>query len=107
MSQIDKKNINLVIVMRATRAILGISQSDMAKHLGISKATLARAETMETALRTDTFFKAIEFFKERGVTIDNPGDGNSMTIKINKDAFDLAYESLMDPDKRRPDRQKK
>jgi len=102
----DAENISIVVALKATRAILGISQIEMAERLGISKATLARVETMEVSLKAPTFLRAIKLFKELGVQIDNNPTNECLRIEISNDALKAAYEALKDPSKRRPDRKK-
>jgi transcriptional regulator with XRE-family HTH domain len=102
----DAENISIVVALKATRAILGISQMEMAERLGISKATLARVETMEGSLKAPTFLRAIKLFKELGVQIDNHPANECLKIEISNDALKAAYAELKDPSKRRPDRKK-
>lgn len=64
------ENAKIAIILRVGRAALGISQADFAELLGIAKSTLARAETVVAPLKTDSYLKALKFFKEGGVQID-------------------------------------
>lgn len=102
----DAENISIVVALKATRAILGISQVEMAERLGISKATLARVETMESSLKAPTFLRAIKIFKDLGVQIDSNPSNEYLRIEISNEALEAAYADLKNPSNRRADRKK-
>lgn len=102
----DSENISIVVALKAARAILGISQMEMAQRLGISKPTLARVETLETSLKAPVFLRAVKLFAELGVKIDNNPENHSLTIEISHEALETAYSVIKDPEKRRTDRKK-
>lgn len=104
MSIKDDSSINIVVALRAARGILGLTQLEMATYLGISKATLARVEMMETSLRADTYLRAMQLFAEKGVLIETVSDTQSMVIKVSKRTLDDALIALKDPKRRRSDR---
>ena len=80
------ENIKIAVVLRAGRAIIGMTQEELAQLLGIAKSTLARAETIAAPVKADIYFKALRIFKQKGVEID-PIYTDNIDIKVTKTAL--------------------
>lgn len=106
MSIKDTESIKVGVALRVCRAALGITQIELATLIGVSKVTLARVETLESSLKSDSFMKAIKVFREQGLEIDTMSS-DGINLKISAAALGVALDKLMDNTKRRPDRKTK
>ncbi len=100
-----RQNIKIAVSLRVGRAVLGVSQAEMAEMLGISKITLARVETLESKLKAEHYMNAIRIFRENGIQIDGLLE-EEINIKIMPNALEVALQRLEDETKRRIDRKK-
>jgi transcriptional regulator with XRE-family HTH domain len=103
MSINDTESIKIVVALRTARAALGISQSELAELLGVSKITLARVETLEAPLKADVYMKAIKVFRERGVLMDTISS-DSLVFNITQQCLDGSLARLKDVSRRRADK---
>jgi DNA-binding XRE family transcriptional regulator len=103
MSNKDTESIKVGVALRVCRAALGITQTELAASIGVAKVTLARVETLESNLKSDSFLRAVKLFREHGLEIDTmTSDG--INLKISAAALDNALQKLMDSSNRRADR---
>lgn len=66
--------------IRAARALLGWSQSDLAEKAGISITVVARIETAMVDARMSTIAALLECFEAHGVEFANTSDGGMGVI---------------------------
>jgi transcriptional regulator with XRE-family HTH domain len=68
--------------IRAARAILKMSQLELAELAGLSFVTIKKIEEVDTPVstRTQNLYKLIEIFKERGVLFETKE--SELTIKF-------------------------
>ena len=104
-SSYDSESTKIAVAIRGARAIVGLSQAELAELIGISKVTLARVETLETPIKADSYLKALKVFKERGVMIDSMLT-NTLNFTVADIAIEQAFTRLQDESKRRSDRKK-
>jgi len=91
--------------LRMARAAVGWSQVELAEKLGISKTTLARAETVDGGLRVDQLVRIQRLYKELGVSMDFfPGEDVQVTLE--RKGLELCMRRLNDETLRRADRKK-
>ena len=81
MSNKDTESIKIGVLLRVCRAAIGLNQTELAALIGVSKVTLARVETLESTLKTDSFLKAIKVFRDHGLEIDTMSS-DSINLKI-------------------------
>jgi predicted transcriptional regulator len=70
--------------LKAARALLGWSQSDLADHSGVSEPTIARLESVDGQLggRTETVKKIRSKLEESGIQfIDENGGGPGVRLR--------------------------
>jgi len=103
MQELDQ--IRLVVALRAARAAAGWSQEELAKHLGMPKTTLARAELMEGGLKADQLAQIVRLYKSLGVQMDFML-GDDVTLRIDPEGLKQAQARLQDESRRRSDRKK-
>lgn len=96
-------NLKIAVAMRAVRGALGVSQGDFAAIIGVSKPTIARIETLEVAMRLETYTKILKTLKEMGVTVDTIYT-DSVHVEFEPEALEMLKQKLADPDKRRQGR---
>ena len=95
--------VRLAVALRSGRSALGISQVDCAEKIGVSKSTLARAETGEGVLPSDAFMRALRFFSENGVELEVLGS-DGVKVIVSEAAVRHVYERFADPAAGRSDR---
>jgi len=93
----------LAIALRSGRSALGISQVDCAEQIGVSKSTLARAETGEGVLPSDALMRALRFFNEKGVKVELL-EANGLTLEVTEAAVRHVYDRFSDTSVGRSDR---
>lgn len=101
----QNNNLQVAAAMRAVRGVVGWSQGDFAKFIGVSKPTIARAETLENAIRHETIEKMTSALNNIGICVAIDSD-NNMNLQINANALLFLKEKLEDENKRRSDRVK-
>lgn len=101
----QNNNLQIAAAMRAVRGAIGWSQVDFAKFIGVSKPTIARAETLETAISQESVEKMIISLNNIGIFVEMDSNDN-MTLKIDANALLFLKEKLEDENKRRSDRVK-
>jgi transcriptional regulator with XRE-family HTH domain len=106
MSNKDTESIKIGVALRVCRAALGISQTELADLIGVSKVTLARVETLETSLKSEAFMKALKVFRDHGLSIDTM-TSEGINLRINPIALEAALEKLLDASKRRAEKKEK
>ncbi|MDY0208308.1 MAG: helix-turn-helix domain-containing protein [Pseudomonas sp.] len=70
------------IAIKAARTAAGLSQVEFAKMISVSKATLARIETLEMPIRLEVYFNAVRELKKMGIEMDATS-GEDIILKIN------------------------
>ena len=93
----------LAAVLRMARAAAGLSQVELAERLGISKTTLARAETADGGLRVDQLARIQRLYKELGVSMDFLS-GDEVRVTLERAGIELWVRRLSDEAVRRIDR---
>jgi DNA-binding XRE family transcriptional regulator len=95
--------VRLAIALRSGRSALGISQVDCAQQIGVSKSTLARAETGEGVLPSDALMRALRFFNENGVKVQLL-EAHGLTLEVTEAAVRHVYDRFSDTSVGRSDR---
>lgn len=99
-------HLKIAVAMRAVRGALGISQSDLAELIGVSKPTVARIETLEAPMRLDVYSNMLKKLKEMGVRVDTLYSDN-VQVEFEPQALAALLSKLSDQGKRRTDRVQK
>lgn len=98
--------VTLAVAVRSARTALGWNQLEFADKLGVAKSTIARIETAESFARADVLIRAMQVFREAGVTIDLLGTDKGIQMQIGEQALEEAARRLGDELMRRSDRKK-
>ena len=77
----------LLVLIKKTREEKGISQRDMAKHLGIAQSSYNQIESGSTSLKVETLFEVAEFL---GISFFPNPDGNKIEDLITVNPVDIA-----------------
>lgn len=93
------------MVIRGMRALIGISQIELANELGIAKTTIARLETLDGKMKPQQFTQVLEYFSNRGVTYSVNSE-NGLTISVSAEAFQSFLLRIGDTSNRRADLKK-
>lgn len=104
--QASKDTIRLVVAIRMARVALGLSQQELAEHMGIAKTTLARFETMEGGLSAELLTKMTRFFHLAGVNLDLISSEEDVVVRVTQAGLNLFAQGLLDEERRRSDRRK-
>lgn len=96
-------HLKIAVAMRAVRGALGLNQAEFANLIGVSKPTVARAETMEAAMRLDSYTNMLKKLKDIGVKVDT-FYSDSVNIEFEPQALESLMERLADQGRRRKDR---
>lgn len=96
-------HLKVAVAMRAVRGALGLNQAEFADLIGVSKPTVARAETMEVAMRLDSYSTMLRRLKEVGVKVDTLYS-EGVSIEFEPQALEALKDRLSDQGKRRQDR---
>lgn len=93
------------IAIRAARSALVITQAEFSALAGLSRASLARFETLERPVRIGQFEKMQQVLADRGVEVIMR-EGGASSIEISMGAAQLSALTLGDEENRRADRGK-
>ncbi len=104
-SAMDEK-IRFAVAMRMGRAALGLNQQEFADLLGVAKSTVARNETLEMGMRADTLTTMLRVFREHGIEVDLLSTSDSLQLKVNAPALEMALQRLEQDSLRRADRKR-
>jgi transcriptional regulator with XRE-family HTH domain len=63
------EEVKISVILRAARAALGISQTDLANELEVSQSTIARCERGVGPLPSRALLRAMRFFSAYGIDI--------------------------------------
>lgn len=96
-------HLKIAVAMRAVRGALGLNQAEFAELIGVSKPTIARAETMEVAMRLDSYSNMLKKLREVGVKVDTLYS-DSVHVEFEPQALESLKARLADQDRRRTDR---
>lgn len=99
-------HLKIAVAMRAVRGALGLSQSDLAELIGVSKPTVARIETLEVPMRFDAYANMMKNLKKIGVNVDTVLSDN-VQVEFEPQALTALLTKLSDQGKRRKDRVQK
>ncbi|RDB42738.1 hypothetical protein DU490_11565 [Halomonas sp. DQ26W] len=103
MSDDTDAHLKIAVALRAVRGAIGLNQAEFASLVGVSKPTIARAETMEVAMRLDSYSSILKKLREIGVKVDTLYS-DSVHIEFEPQALESLMEQLADQGKRRQDR---
>ena len=104
-SAMDEK-IRFAVAMSMGRAALGLNQQAFADLLGVAKSTVARNETLEMGMRADTLTAMLRVFREHGIEVDLLSASDSLQLKVNAPALEMALQRLEQDSLRRADRKR-
>ncbi|MGQ4880129.1 helix-turn-helix domain-containing protein [Billgrantia sp. LNSP4103-1] len=96
-------HLKIAVALRSVRGALGLNQAEFAELVGVSKPTIARAETMEVAMRLDSYSNVLRKLREIGVKVDTLYS-DSVQIEFEPQALESLRERLADQGRRRQDR---
>ncbi|MBX3554476.1 MAG: helix-turn-helix transcriptional regulator [Pseudolabrys sp.] len=69
--------------LRATRAVLGWSQTDLAAHVGMTQRAIHKLEQGETEPRRATILAMAEVWRDQGLVFeDMPGGAFRLTVPV-------------------------
>lgn len=68
-------------ILRAARALTGLSASDFAKLANVSRPTLRNAESGEKNISLDTIDRIQRKYKELGIEFTLPGNGYGYGVR--------------------------
>lgn len=69
--------------LRATRAVLGWSQTDLAHHVGMTQRAIHKLEQGETEPRRATILAMAEVWRDQGLIFDDMPDGSfRLTVPV-------------------------
>jgi len=91
------------IAIKAARTAAGLTQMEFAKMISISKATLARVETLEIPIKLEAYFNAVRELKKLGIVIDAVSE-EDIVIRITKNGQERVVDLWNDTTKRRMDK---
>ncbi|RUR25701.1 helix-turn-helix domain-containing protein [Vreelandella andesensis] len=103
MSNDIQAHVKIAVAMRAVRGALGLNQAEFAELIGVSKPTVARVETLETAMRLNDYSNMLQKLKNLGVKVDTLYSDN-VTVEFEPKALEALTAKLSDQGKRRSDR---
>lgn len=103
MSEDIDTHLKIAVALRSVRGALGLNQAEFAELVGVSKPTIARAETMEVAMRLDSYSSVLRKLREIGVKVDTLYS-DSVHIEFEPQALESLKERLADQGRRRQDR---
>ncbi|QDX82074.1 hypothetical protein B9N43_12950 [Denitratisoma sp. DHT3] len=103
MQELDK--VKLAVALRTARAAVGLSQEELATHLGMAKTTIARMETLEGGLRAEQLAAIVRLYKTQGVELEFMLS-NEVVVRVDADGLVAAQRRLLDQNLRRADRKK-
>nr|WP_163503603.1 helix-turn-helix domain-containing protein [Halomonas socia] len=96
-------HLKIAVAIRAVRGALGLNQTEFASLVGVSKPTIARAETMEVAMRLDSYANLLKKLRIIGVKVDTLYS-DSVHVELEPQALESLKERLADQGRRRQDR---
>lgn len=99
---LSEENLKIVVFLRAARAALGWTQTELAEKLEIAKTTLARIETSEMAAKGELVARAIRIFKDHGIAVE-PFYDDFIRFSIEPEALSEARSRLENVHMRRSD----
>lgn len=97
------EHLKIAVAMRAVRGALGMTQAGFAEFVGVSKPTVARAETLEVAMRLESYSRMIKRLNDLGVHLDTL-TSDSVKIDIDAKALEFLKDRLTNDERRRSDR---
>ncbi len=68
-------------ILRAARALTGLSASDFAKLANVSRPTLRNAESGEKNVSLETIDRIQKKYEELGIEFTLPGDGHGQGVR--------------------------
>lgn len=98
----QNRDVSAILALKAARAILGMTQDEVATASGVSKPTIARLEAMLGKTNLSTIVALLSVYRERGVEISDVTAGD-VTIQITPKAVEFAQARLSDTARRRSD----
>lgn len=101
----DLTTVARATAVRAARVLLAMSQEELARQVGFSKAPLARFETLSAPLSEEAYAGIMDFVRENGVIVKAGPDGVMLSIDGSK--LDDIRRRLISPDRKRADRGRK
>lgn len=100
----DKEIVKIAIMLRSGRAILGLTQQELADKLGVQKSLLARVEKTDIEPKANILIDALSYFKDAGLSINLVDDEGGIGFRASAKAIGIASNGLADASKRRVDR---
>ncbi|MBM1817415.1 helix-turn-helix transcriptional regulator [Pseudosulfitobacter pseudonitzschiae] len=98
----QNSDISAILALKAARAVLGMTQDEVAKASGVSKPTVARLEAMLGKTNLSTIVALLSVYRERGVEISDVTAGD-VSLQITPKAMEFALSRLNDTGRRRSD----
>ncbi|MFG6511039.1 MULTISPECIES: helix-turn-helix transcriptional regulator [unclassified Sulfitobacter] len=98
----QNRDVSAILALKAARAILGMTQDEVATASGVSKPTVARLEAMLGKTNLSTIVALLSVYRERGVEISDVTAGD-VAIQITPKAVEFAQARLADAARRRSD----
>lgn len=76
----------MAVQVRAGRAMLGWSQTELAKRCGLAKVTIVKIERGNKNPRLNTVFTILQTLKDAGVSFQEDEFDSAITITVKKGA---------------------
>jgi DNA-binding XRE family transcriptional regulator len=95
--QLRVERVAFAAKVRAARAVLGLSQDQLAKHIGLTQKSVHRIEQGAVQPKRQTVLKIQRFWFERGISFENLRNGG---FRLAVDADLLLRDQGQEPNRR-------